>query len=305
VIGASKVNRRRGVALVITLMVVVLLVSVTARLASTAAVEAVRASRRVNTLQHELAVDSLIRAVAGELSAEGALAKEFERRGHTQLTCELGDCRAACRIANDAAKFNVAAFAADRDRRLLQRKLTALGRRMSLPPVKVNPRPVHAKRSREVGKARYLWYDQLFRGPSPEAFFRRRGTEAVEAVEVGDAESLAWSDVVTLFGDGQVDIGHAEPEVLRVLLEDVDRSAALALAAARRRGADGTRRGQVLSKLPTSVRRKIKSRVGTGLRRYALTIETAIRSDRRRWYVVADMAKGEVSQVYYRGRIEW
>ncbi|MCP4589436.1 MAG: hypothetical protein GY842_01700 [bacterium] len=300
--GLSRTTRRRGVALVVTMMLIVLLVAVTARLARTAAVESIRAGRTGGSLQHELAVDSLLRWSAIELAAESEVARELERSGRTEIAIAVGDCRMSGVIVSDAAKFNVAAFAGEKDRGLLERKLEALGRRLELPPVRIDLRPVQSRGSRGGGGPRYRWYDQLFRNPVPETIHSWR--EQQTAGNEGSA-GLAWSDVVTLFGDGRVDVRYAHPEVLRIAIEDLDPGAAQAIAEQRTRNEKASEGGKALNGLRAPVRRRVEARLGEQINRYAITIETAVNADRRRWYVVASIAGGRVEQVCYRGQIRW
>jgi Tfp pilus assembly protein PilX len=298
---ANRAHRRQGVALVVTLLLVLLLTAVTTRLVTTGGVEAVCASRRAHTLQHRLAVDSVLRLAAAELQGNSVIDREYTRAGTRAFDLELGPCRVRCRIANDAAKLNVKTFEADGRQQLLTRKLQELGRRLNLPAATVKLRPSKPPKSggsRTANVSRYCWYDQLFREATGGAWFRW-------GVDAPGPEALVWSDVVTLFGDDRVDVRHARPEVLQVLLEDLDRSVAGDIIAARESGRPANVLESGLEGVEPTVREGIRQRLTASSQRYALTIETAIHGDRRQWYVVATIDDGRVQTVHYRGQVQW
>ncbi|MCZ6654344.1 MAG: hypothetical protein O7D91_15125, partial [Planctomycetota bacterium] len=116
-------------------------------------------------------------------------------------------------------------------------------------------------------------------------------------------EQVVWSDLITCFGSGVVDIRRARTGVLAVLFDDVDRALPRRIAALRSKpGPDVIQR--VLQQVHPDRREAARARIGWGLQRYALEIDTVIRGDRRRWYVVATI-NNETAEVHYRGQIRW
>ncbi len=291
-------RRCRAVALVLTLLALLVLVATTARLATIAGFDAVRAARRTHTLQHELAVDSTLQLAAIALRPESPGLEAFDATGEYHFALTLDACQVRVRLANDAAKLNVAAFDEEGQARMLARKLRALGQRLPLPAVTIRLRPTQPAEPDPDTVPAYCSYDQLFGENAAGGCFRWEWVE-------GSPETLVWSDVLTLWGDGRVDPRHARPEVLEVLLEDLDRSAANALAAARRKPMKGSTAASPLEALAPAVRDGFQSRLGTHQHRYALTIETRIHGDRRLWYAVVSLAGGRVQTIYYKGPLRW
>ncbi|MBN1510669.1 MAG: hypothetical protein JXB13_01520 [Phycisphaerae bacterium] len=290
------IRRRSGVALVMTLLLVVLAAAVSARLVATAGIEAVRTHRSVNTLQHGLAVDSAIRVAAVHLDRRSPERGPDGLLEADPVTFTLGECVVWCRIADDGGKFNVAAFATPEQDRTLASNLRRLQRSLSLPAARVDLRPSEAGPD-EPAVPRYVWFDQVLADRSPDGVFR----DPADASE----DTLAWSDVVTFFGDGRVDVRRARPEVLRAVLADVGPQAADAILAARHHATESATLAELLQKVGPEDRERVQSRIALDLQRYALTIETRIGSDCRRWYVVATLAHGRVQHVNYRGQIVW
>jgi hypothetical protein len=278
-----------------TLLALLVLVVVTARLATLTGFEAVHASRRACTLQHELAVDSAIRVSAAMLAEGTATYDAFAESGVMPVEFSLDECAVRCRIVNDAAKFNISAFDDEGEQRRLVRKLRALQRRLRLPDVTVKLRPTTPATLYPDEVPAYCGFDQLFGENAAGACFRWDWVDGTPA-------SLVWSDVVTLYGDGRVDVRHARPEVLKVLLEDIDRSAANAFARARRKP-DAF--AKAMDAVVPAVRDRLQQRLTTKQNRYALTIETRVHGDRRLWYVVASMTQGTVRTVHFRGQLRW
>ena len=284
-------RRRRGFALIITLMLVVLLATTMAQLATVTSVESIRIERRVNTLTHELAADSALRVAAQRLRNGSAVVSDIDRLGSHVFTMKLGRCRVRCRIADDGAKFDVRAFDQDSTAFPLRRKLEALGRRFALTETRIRLKPLAAD-SRPPSQ-RYVWFDQLFESPDPGALF----------CWTPDEPYVAWSDVVTCFGTGRVDVRRASRQVLDVLLGDLDRSLGRKISTIRKRHG-GVDLQDILQAVDADVRQKVSARIAHGLERYALTIETAVRADLRQWYVVATI-NDQTIDVHYRGQIQW
>lgn len=284
-------RRQSGIALIMTLMLVALLAALGAGLATSTSIESIRASRTANDLQHTLAVDSALRRFVRTDPSKLQLTASGDR----WFELYVGDCAVRCRVANDAAKLDVAAFADEGQKNLLERKLRDLARRMDLPEVHVDARPVHKNWRKRDRVASFVWFDQLFVAPEIGVTFSDLDTV------IANPEQIVWSDVVTLWGDGRVDVRAAPDDVIRVVLADIDRGAAESIIEARRTG-DGN---LVQPDLPKQVASQIQQRLTTSSNRYALTLETAINADRRTWYVVFDKRGELVGKVHYRGQVRW
>ncbi len=61
---------------------------------------------------------------------------------------------------------------------------------------------------------------------------------------------------------------------------------------------------RILQQVDPDRRDAARARIGWGLNRYALEIDTVIRGDRRRWYVVATI-NNDTAEVHYRGQLRW
>ncbi len=214
-------HRPRGYALLWALLLVVLLASTTTQLVTSSAVEAVRVSRHANTLALELAVDSLLVVLRLRISQDDGISRNLDRWGFATVELNLGACRVSCRVADDGAKLDVSAFADGPHDRNLQRKLVSLARRFGLETAGIALRPVVDEA--DPGKCRYLWFDQLFADDARHELFRL-GAEQ---------EQVVWSDLVTCFGSGTVDIRRARTGVLAVLFDDLDRALPRRIAALR------------------------------------------------------------------------
>ena len=287
---ASAARQRRSFALIVTLLLVVLLATTVTQLVTATSVEALRVSRGASTPAHELAVDSVLLVAAERLRNNPAVVRDLDRSGHHVFEIQLGDCHVRCRIVNDGAKFDVAAFAADGRSHLLKRKLRMLSRSFGLTGTRVRLRPVMTDGDSQP--RRYVWFDQLLDEPDPSALFDWSH----------DSQRVVWSDVVTCFGGGVVDVRRARPEVLAALFDDVDRSIARKIVTAREKTPDDA--SDSLRNLLPDQRSEVQSRIAHGLNRYALNIETTIHADRRRWYVVATIGEASVD-VHYRGQVRW
>ena len=298
--------RRPALALVMTLLLIVMLVAATGRMATTVATGSIRSNARANTLQHQLAVDSTIRLVADQLQAGTDTAHDLRLDGGVILAYRFGECHARCQVVSDAGKFSIRAFARSEDRPLLRKKLQRIRQRLDLPAARIRLRPVRDGRfeaadGRRISLPAYASYDQLFAKRSMDAVFGLG--ESQDADQSGAATS--WSDAVTLHGDGRVDLRYVAPEILRVLLEEVDPRAANQLLQYREQAGPRLNLATALAQVPEAKRDQIRRRIGLDIDRYALTIDTIIRNDRRRWYVVADIRGGELTKLHHRGRITW
>lgn len=289
--GDSASTQQRSFALIVTLMLVVLLATTATQLVTATSVEALRVSRGASTPAHELAVDSVLMVAAERLRNHPTVVRDLDRLGHHVFEIHLGECHVHCRIVDDGAKFDVAAFAADGQSHLLTRKLRMLSRSFGLTGTLVRLRPVVTDSDSQP--RRYVWFDQLLDDPNPSALFdwTRNGQRVV------------WSDVVTCFGGGVVDARRARREVLAALFDDVDRSLTRKIVTAREKRSDVDAWG-FLQKLLPDQRSEVQSRIAHGLNRYALNIETAIHADRRRWYVVATIGQASMD-VHYQGQVRW
>jgi hypothetical protein len=274
-----------------TLLLVVLLASTTSQLVTNAAVEAVRASRQANTLAHELAVDSLLAILPHKLSQNERIGRDLDRSGSSAVNLNLGDCRVSCRVTDDGAKLDVGAFADESLDRALHRKLVSLTRRFDLQTASIALRPVVDEV--DPGKRAYLWFDQLFANDARHELFRLRAEQ----------EQVVWSDLITCFGSGTVDIRRARIGVLAVLFDDVDRALPRRIAALRSKREPNVIQ-RVLQQVDPDRRDAARARISWDLERYALEIDTAIRGDCRRWYVVASIDEDK-AKVHYRGQVRW
>jgi hypothetical protein len=209
-------------------------------------------------------------------------------------------------IQDDAAKFDPAAFPEKDQQDLLGRKLRRLMQAERLPSVAFDFRPMASPVRRPAPAIRpsaqpkvYLWFDQLFTPAGPHEVFRW----SEEALEPSSRDPV-WSDRVTLWGDGRVDVRRAPQAVLEAMLDDLNVGLAADIVAARSASRNPDVVQQALAGLGQSVRAQASGRIAYGLNRYALTIHTSIGRDRRRWYVVATCSQARAA-VHHRSPITW
>jgi hypothetical protein len=273
---------------VLTLLLVALLAATVSQLVMVTSVDALAVRRESNTLAHELAVDSILRIAAERLRTDSGVHRTLDHYGQIDLALTLGECQARCRLTDDGAKFDPATLA--RDARTLRRSLSELGRALDLPECRPHLQPLSADRN---AAPRYAWFDQLFDAAEPDAFFHWSDDD--------DAQ-MVWSDAVTCWGSGKLDVRRARPEVLSAVLQDIDRSLARRIVALRQDGSNPLPR--LLADLDVETRAAIEARLGYDLARYSFQIQTAIGGDVRRWYLVATISDPAVP-VHYRGQVQW
>ncbi|MCC7291866.1 MAG: hypothetical protein IT449_07385 [Phycisphaerales bacterium] len=265
--GHSSRYRRRGVALLMTLLVVVLLIAVVSRLTTATATQALIESRRRQTLQHELALDSLLLVMREWFNPEAveSVVRELDRQAFADRELDLGSVGLRVRICDDAAKLNPNVFS---EVHALKRKLTLLAARLGLDPSVIDPVPL------KTGRQPYRTFGQVLSGKTPVF-------TPPDAVT-----SLAWSDVLTLWGDGRIAVRRVDDMVLDVVLDDL--KPGLGRELLKHRPADRRKDflEAALAEVDSDLRDKVRQRVVFDAQRYALDIETAIGGDQRRWYLV-------------------
>lgn len=275
-------HRRRGIALLVTLLVIVLLVAVVSRLTTATATQALIESRRQQTLQHQLALDSLPLVMSDGFNSEGvdSVVGELDRQGFAVREWDIGPVQIRARIRDDAAKLNPNLFS---EIPRVERKLVLLATRLGLDPTGIVLAPLKSD------PQPYRTFGQVFSGET-----------AVFAPF--DAGSLpAWSDVLTLWGDGRVAVRRVDENVLDIVLEDL--KPGLGRELLKHRPADRSKDflEEALAHVDSDLREKVRRRVVFDARRYSLDIETAIGGDRRQWHIVVNAGDG-VTVLHRRAR---
>ncbi len=277
-------HRRRGVALLVTLLVVVLLIAVVSRLTTDTATQALIESRRQQTLQHEVAVDSLPLVMRDWFSPEALdlVLGELDRQGFADRDLDIGPVKVRVQIRDDAAKLNPNRFGEPHG---LERKLDLLATCLGLNPASINLAPLR------TDKQPYRTFGQVL------------SSEAVVFAPLDAASSPAWSDVLTLWGDGRLALRRVDETVLDVVLEDV--KPGLGRELVKHRPADRSKDSlqEALSHVDADVREKVRQRIVFDAERYSLNIETSIGGDRRTWYLVVNGGKDVT--VLHRRAVTW
>ena len=290
-----------GFALLLTVLLLSLLAAVLARFTLASGVTTIVAARHNGQLIHRLAVDSAIALANRELSRDGNWARQLDRQSVVAFALDVGPCYVELRLRDDGAKFDVAAFAQERQQRSLETKLKTLERALRLPRLRARLQPIDSSASSSL--RRYVWFDQLFDAPYAHRIFTVTDTAR---------HPPRWSDAVTLFGDGRLDLRRAESEVIDTMLGDLVPGLGRQLPPVAQRNARNARGllTDVLADLDERTAKALLARVTWDVGRYALGLRTAIRSrdgresDVRRWYVVATLGQTEPI-VHYRGLIRW
>jgi type II secretory pathway component PulK len=292
--------RERGFALVATLLLLTLLIAVAVQLATVASVESVSSARRHRTLIHELAVDSAVVLLSERLSTANdesqRWVRDLDQFGFTLTNFAVGPATVQCVLRDDAAKFNPILFQRADQQNVLTRKLALLAERKALPVARVALQPLIVDPSQ--GGARYRWYDQLLAGVEPGTFFRwpENPTE--------HNSSPVWSDGVTFWGDGRVDLRRADENVLEAALEDIRPGLAKVLLSARPTDRSVNFLQTALVGVPAEIRTAVANRITFDARRYAVRMETAVEADRRQWYVVLQV-DADSCNVLHRSQLTW
>lgn len=297
---AISVNRR-GFALVTTLLLITLLIAVSAQLATQSCVESASAARRHRTLLHELALDSAVLRIGERLAVPDPEAlgwiRALDQAGSASIDWKAGDVGVCCTLGDDAAKFNPVLFQRPDQASLLTRKLNLLAERKSLNGASVSLRPLLGAPNSGRGENLYRWFDQLLTEVEPDALFRwsKMGS---------DASTPVWSDLVTCWGDGRVDLQRVDVDVLEAVLEDIRPGLARTMLKARPSDRSVNFLQTAMIDVPAEVRPTVMNRIGFDVRRYSLRVQTAVEADRREWYVVLQM-DGRTSRVLHRSQLTW
>lgn len=293
--------RRRSFALLTTILLIALLVAVTGQLVTVTSTEAVSASRRHRSLAHELAVDSALLVLADRLRNGGErpsdLIRELDQLGVAQAAFEIGPVTVRCTIRDDAAKLNPLMFQRPDQQPKLVRRLTALGVYRSLPPAKVSLKPVVTTSSSWTG-AVYHWYDQILTDIEPGMVFQWNEDPG------GSYSAPVWSDAVTFWGDGRIDLRRVDANVLETALQDIRPGLAGLLLAARPADRSVNFLQTALTRVHAEIRQQVATRLTYNGRRYAVRINTTVNADTRRWYIVARIEDGK-ALVLHRSQLRW
>jgi hypothetical protein len=293
--------RERGFALVATLLLLTLLIAVAAQLATTASVESVTSARRHRTLIHELAVDSALLLLRERLTTANdetqQWVRDLDRFGFAVTDFAVGPATVRCVLRDDGAKLNPILFQRADEQNVLTRKLTQLANGRALPGARVALKPLIVD-SPSQGGARYRWYDQLLAGVEPGTFFRWS-----ENPTEHDA-SPVWSDVVTFWGDGRLDLRRVNTDVLEAALEDIQPGLAKVLLNAGPTDRSVNYLQTALIDVPAEIRTAVANRITFDARRYAVRMETAVEADRRQWYVVLQV-DADRCKVLHRSQLTW
>lgn len=290
----------RGFALLTTMLLITLLVAGMVELATVTSTQAVVTARRSRTLAHELAVDSALVVLADRLNESDQrlpeLIEQLDRDRQAAARFSIGEVAVECTLRDDAAKFNPLLFAKPHQQVQLVRKLDTLAVRKSLPSAQVTLRPIVVESSSE-SQPLYRWFDQILHSVEPGALFNWDENSGVESRPV-------WSDVLTFWGDGRIDLRRVDVVLLEAALSDIRPGLARQMLSVRPkdRALDFTR--TALIKVHAEIRQRVAARLTFDARRYAIRMDTSIGPDRRRWYVVAEMDPDKLN-VLHRSQLTW
>ena len=288
----------RGFVLVVALLLLTLLIAIAAELATLTSVETVVAARRQAGLQHELAVESTLLVLADVLDNRSRtnLLTDIDQTNEARLNVEIATVKVVCSIRDDGGKLNPLLFESEDQSEALRRKLRLLQTQKGLPICDVHLRPILGDSTQ--GGLRFHWFDQLLDDAPPGSFFH-----------LGDSASerfhrSVWSDVLTFWGDGRIDLRRVDPIVLEAALEDLRPGLAQKLLASRPADRTVDFRQIALAHIDSEIRERVAARLTFDDHRYALRIDTILGADRRKWYVVARIENGKTT-VLHRSPVTW
>jgi len=294
-------RRRNAFALLTTILLITFLTAIVAQLVTVTSTESVIVARRAQTVEHDLAVDSVLLLLADTLAEtdgrRSSLIEQLDRAGRARIAFDIGRVKVRCVLRDDAARFNPQLFQRPDQWVQLERKLRTLTARRSLPSATVNLKPVRTADQSE-SRPLYLWYDQILSDVEPGSLFRwHEGSET-------RVDDPVWSDAVTFWGDGRIDLRRVDAEVLEVALEDIRPGLAKILLSARPADPSVEFIQSAMVGIDAEIRERVAARITFDTRRYAISIETSIGADRRRWYVVARINDDDTT-IYHRSRLTW
>lgn len=294
-------RRHNAFALLTTILLITFLTAIVAQLVTVTSTESVIVARRARTLEHDLAVDSVLLLLADTLAetdgCRSPLIDQLDRADRAAIAFDIGRVKVRCVLRDDAARFNPLLFQRPDQRMQLERKLRTLAARRSLPSATVDLKPIRTGDQSESGPL-YLWYDQVLSDVEPGSLFRwHEGTET-------RVDDPVWSEAVTFWGNGRIDLRRVDAEVLEVALEDIRPGLAKILLSARTADPSVEFIQSAMVGIDAEIRGRVAGRITYDARRYAFNIETSIGADRRRWYVVARINDNDTT-VYHRSRLTW
>ncbi|NUQ11348.1 MAG: hypothetical protein HUU26_03330 [Gemmatimonadaceae bacterium] len=262
----------------------VLLLAIVSRLTTATATQALIESRRQQTLQHELALDGLPLVIGEWFAPESvdSVPHELDRQGFADRELTLGPVGLRVRVRDDAAKLNPNRFA---DPQIIEHKLGLLATRAGLDPTVIAPAPL------KTDKQPYRTFGQVFCG------------EAAVFALFDAGSSPAWSNVLTLWGDGRVAVRRVDDAVLDIALEDLKPGLGRELLKHRPADRSTDFLEEALAEVASDLREKVHQRLVFDARRYSLDVETVIRGDKRQWYVV--VSGGDDVTVVHRRAKTW
>lgn len=288
-------SQRRAFALLTTMLLLVLLIAVTAQLATSAATQAMSTQRIVQALHHELAVDSATLWIDEQVrikdGREPSLFKDLETLGQVELALTVGEVHVSAFLRSDAGKLNPTRWQRFDQQGLLSRKLMGLQQRFLL-----SGRPQLQPILSEEAGGRYRWFDQVIGDAEPESFFpwgERRGA----------SDPSVWSDVLTFWGDGKIDLRYAGADVLESALDDLRSGLGATLLTAKSTKSKDAITAALFG-IPEDIRNQVAECLTYDSKRFAIQLQTSIGGDRRRWFIVASLG-GEKPQVLHRSQLTW
>ncbi len=189
-------QRPSAFVLVLTLLLVSLLATTGVGLALLTATESMAASADARTLDHELAVDSLLVLLPQLLARRAANAPSPSTGQADRILVEFADVRVECAIVRENSKRQLATVTASSG---IDTQLRELARANGLPPPNLRVTPIVSEPG-EAPLPSFLWFDQLIEQQAFEEVFRWRFTQESNTTQ----PKKVWSDLVSFWGtDGR------------------------------------------------------------------------------------------------------
>jgi hypothetical protein len=157
--------------------------------------ESIRSSYVGRSVQHELAVQSLLAALPELLKAEENGSREGLRERIALLEIAVGPCRVVCSVRAEKDKLIVRSASTDAE---ITGRMAGLAATNNLPGDNIQPRPI-LENDDTRGWPGYVWFDQLIRPTEFEELFQWRPLSA----EGPDAPQKPWSALISFWADSQ------------------------------------------------------------------------------------------------------
>lgn len=208
-----RVSDHHGIALLLVLLLLVILATTTATIAFATSSQSLAVFARTQQTQHKFAVDAALDVIHDQY-VNGQIRSKLIKQGHLAGTIDLGQIRVKYRIWDEATKIRL-------------QSIDKSDTKLKLPAgiSEVTPRHVGVSGDHQP----MLFEDAFVVGMDQLGEF-------YGSVDASPPQETAMIDLVTLWGDGRLNLYTASDDAIRMRFADADTVVADSIIAARRYG---------------------------------------------------------------------